>query len=102
MKINRLLTVTILIYCIVFTSLIMGLSLPSGDSFLERVLVSSNMPVYTKDTQGLYIPGAQLFVVIFLSWLALKWLYRNQVTLWKNGLLLLIVIVVVSWKIILY
>ncbi len=99
MKKRSTLIITVLIYAITATSLIVGLSLPTGDTFLERMLINLNLPVYT---QGLYIPGAQLFVVIIMSWLILKWLYKDQVSLWKNGLLLLIVLVVVLWKVIIY
>lgn len=102
MKKRSILIITLLIYLITTISLIIGLTLPTGDTFLERLLVNYKLSVYTQGHEGLYIPGAQLFAVILLSWLALKWLYKDQVSLWKNGLLLLIVFVVVSWKVIIY
>ncbi|WP_069873348.1 hypothetical protein [Fusibacter sp. 3D3] len=102
MKNKNIFIITILIYIITAISLIIGLSLPVGDTFLERLLVNFNLPAYTQGNEGLYIPGAQLFVVILISWLILKWLYRDQVSLWKNGLLLLIVLIVLLWKVIIY
>ena len=102
MKKRSILIISILIYAITTTSLIIGLSLPTGDTFLERMLVNFNLSAYTQGDAGLYIPGAQVFVVILMSWLTLKWLYKDQVSLWKNGLLLLIVLVVVLWKVIIY
>ncbi|MBF4694767.1 hypothetical protein [Fusibacter ferrireducens] len=96
------LILTLSVYMLTMTSMIIGLSLPSGDTFLERILIKYNLPAYTPGEKGIYIPGMQLFVVILMSWAALKWIYKDQVSLWKNGLLLLILLVVVFWKVIIY
>lgn len=95
---KAVLIITILIYGIVATSMVLGMNLPQGGTLLERILVSNNLPVRTSAQDGLYIPGIQIMGVLILSWVILKYLYNGKATLWRNGILLVVIITAGIWK----
>jgi len=89
------------IYLIILLVYILCFNLPDGSSNLERILSSQGISSYVKmGTKQLYMPGWILLFSTLIAFGSLKIIFRKQLTLWKNGLLLWILVIALLWQLI--